>query len=411
MNDQTVELDIVTLVYGGDAMGRLSDGRAVFVPGGLPGERVRIRLTEQKKNFARAALLEVLNPSPDRIAPPVEDTAVCGGCHYIHIGYEAQLRYKTAILRDQLQRIAGIENPPVEPMAASPLEWHYRNAVQFHLTEDGQLGFQEPGSHRVIPIHECLLCEPAIEEILPMLDFEAVPEIERVQVRAGSGDEILIVLESSELTPPDLDVDLPISAVFMGPEGVPPIVMAGEDYLVMEAQGRAFKVSAGSFFQVNTRQAENMVRYLLERLPVNPNTVLLEGYAGVGLFSVFLAPMVDRLVACEASAAAAADFAVNLDEFDHVALYEGAAEDVFPGLELQPDLVLVDPPRTGIAIPALDALVSLNAPLITYISCDPATLSRDAKRLLAAGYRLDSVQPFDMFPQTYHIESISMFSK
>lgn len=413
------EIDILTLVYGGEAMGRLPDGRAVFVPYALPGERVRVRLTEQKKNFTRGVLLQVLQPSPDRIAPRCTNFAACGGCHYMHMSYAAQLRHKTAILRDQLQRIAGIAEPSVDPMIPSPEEWHYRNTVQFHLTPDGRLGFQEPGSHVVVPVEDCALCDPIINETWPHLDFAdpeggVPPGLERVQLRSGIDGEMMMVLESNNPVPPEFNINLPINAVFVGPGGFDenaPLVLSGDDFLVMEGMQRHFRVSAGSFFQVNLGQAENMVRYLLDHLPLDPYHLLLEVYAGVGLFSAFLAPKVGRLIAVESASSSIEDFAVNLDEFDNIELYQGLAEEVLPVLKLTPNIILVDPPRSGLALPALDALVGMEAPLIAYVSCDPATLARDAKRLLAAGYTLQRVQPFDMFPQTYHIESISFFSK
>jgi 23S rRNA (uracil1939-C5)-methyltransferase len=408
------EIELITLVYGGDAMGRMADGRAVFVTGALPGEMARVRITEEKRGFARAELLEIITPSPDRVQPPEGGLAECGGCHYIHLAYPAQLRAKTDILRDQLQRIAGISNPPVEPIVASPNEWHYRNTVQFHLSADGKLGFQKPGTHEVVPVEECLLCEPSIQDALPLLDFEGIGGRARIQVRAGAGDDILLLIESDDPAAPEITAELPFSIVFSGPGGFdekPPIVLAGDDHLVMEALGRAFRVSAGSFFQVNTSQAENMVRYLMENLPLNSETVLLEAYAGVGMFSAFLAPRVGRLVAVESSPFAIEDFTANLDEFDNVELYDGPAEVILPTLELRPDVVLVDPPRAGLALLALDALIRMEAPFLAYVSCDPATLARDLKRLLTAGYTLQSVQPFDMFPHTYHIESISLLRR
>lgn len=408
------EVDLLDLVYGGDAMGRLPDGRAVFVPCGLPGERVRLRLVEQKRGFARAELLEVLRPSPERVLPGCPAAESCGGCHYMHMTYPAQLAAKTAILRDQLQRIAGLAEPPVAPIVPSPQQWNYRNAVQFHLAPDGRLGFQEPGSHRVVPVETCLLCLPAITEILPALDFSGAAGIERVQIRVGMDDDILIVLESNDPVPPELTVDLPASVVFAGPGGLAenaPLVLAGDDHLFVEAAGRPFRVSAGSFFQVNTPQAENMLRYLLDHLPLGPQTLLLEVYAGVGLFSAFLAPRAGRLAAVESAPSAVDDFAANLDEFDNAELYAGAAEEILPALDLHPDIILVDPPRAGLALPALDAVLAMQAPFLAYVSCDPATLARDTKRLLAGGYQLQSVQPFDMFPQTYHIESVSFFTR
>jgi 23S rRNA (uracil1939-C5)-methyltransferase len=416
---QLYEVEIQTLVYGGDAMGRLPDGRAVFVPYALPGERVRLRLTEQRRNFTRGELVEVLTPAPERIRPCCDHFAACGGCHYMYMTYPAQLRYKTAILRDQFQRIAGIASPPVTDIIPSPQEWQYRNTVQFHLSPQGRLGFLEPGSSTVTPVADCRLCAPAISELLPQLDFtdpdSGAPQgLERIELRAGVGDEIMMVLESNDPVPPEFSVDLPINAVFVGPGGFEenkPLVLSGDEYIVMEAMGRAFRVSAGSFFQVNIPQAENMLRYLLENLPLKPDSQLLEVYAGVGLFSAFLAPKVGRLAAVESAPSSIDDFAINLDEFDNVELYDGLAEEILPSLEMTPDVVLVDPPRAGLALPALDALVGMQAPLLVYVSCDPATLARDAKRLLAAGYRLVKVQPFDMFPQTYHIESISFFER
>jgi 23S rRNA (uracil1939-C5)-methyltransferase len=162
---------------------------------------------------------------------------------------------------------------------------------------------------------------------------------------------------------------------------------------------------------VNTAQAENMARSLPDALPLDRSARLLEVYAGVGLFSALLAPRAGELHAVESAPSAVNDFAANLDEFDNVSLYEGLAEEVLPALDLRPDAILVDPPRAGLALPALDAILRMDAPRLVYISCDPATLARDAKRLLAAGYRLTRSQPFDMFPQTYHIESVNIFEK
>ena len=413
------DVEILALVYGGDAMGRLPDGRAVFVPYALPGERVRLRLTGQKKNFARGALVAVLEPSPDRVTPPCADAAACGGCHYMHIAYPAQLRYKTDILRDQLRRIAGVADPPVAPMLPSPQEWHYRNTVQFHLDPAGRLGFQEPGSHTVVPIQECLLCDPAIAETWPLLDFSdpqggAAHGIRRVTLRSGVEGDLLLALESDDPTPPEISIDLPINAVFVGPGGFAenaPLVLAGDDYLTMQAAGRLFRVSAGSFFQVNVPQAEAMLRYLLDRLPLDPQALLLEAYAGVGLFTAFLAPEMGRVAAVESNPPSIDDFVANLDEYDHVELYDGTAEEILPDLKLSPAIALVDPPRAGVAQPALDALIRMGAPTLAYVSCDPSTLARDVRRLIAAGYRLDHVQPFDMFPQTYHIETVALMSR
>ncbi len=404
------EVVLLRHTFGGSSMGRLPDGRAVFVPYALPGERVRVELTEEKRGFARARLVEVLEAAAGRIAPRCRHFGVCGGCHYQHLTYADQLNVKVEVLREQLERIGGLSDPPLEAIHPSPQEWHYRNTVQFHLNEDGRLGYEESGSNRVVAIEECYLPQPPLDELWRQMEFEAGLGIERIGLRVGADEEVLLTLESQQMELPALEVDLPISAVHLSPAGS--IVLAGEDWLPMEVNGRLFRVSAGSFFQVNTAQAGAMVRYLQEVLPLEQETTLLDVYCGVGLFSAFLAERVGRCIGVELSPTACDDFAVNLDSFDNVALYIGAAEEVLPGLQIGGKVAAVlDPPRAGLDRRALDALVALQPEWIAYVSCDPATLARDLKRLVAQGYRLERIRPFDLFPQTYHIESISLLRR
>ncbi len=389
-------------------MGRLEDGRAVFVPFGLPGERVRIRPVEEKHSFVRAELLEVLEASPLRITPRCPHFGQCGGCHYQHMPYEAQLGAKVSILRDQLERIGKIESPPVKAIIPSPAAANYRNHIQFHLTAEGRSGFQAPNAARIVPIRECHLPEAGINELWPQLEFEPGAPFERISIRLGSGGDLLLVLESAAGQPPELELEADISVVHLSGEDA--VVLAGSDRTTIEILGRPFRVSAASFFQVNTRMAEKMVEHVSSILPARLDT-LLDVYCGVGLFSAFLAPRCSRLIGIEVSPSACDDFAANLDEFDHVELYEAAAEDVLPGLQIEPAAALVDPPRSGLEKRALDALREMNPGRIVYVSCDPSTLARDARRLAEGGYRITQVTPFDLFPQTYHIESISLFEK
>lgn len=420
----TFNVQLEKLTYGGDALGRLPDGRAVFVPFGLPGERVRIRLTEQKQNFARGELLEILGPSPDRIAPKCKHfvsplpysgegsgVRACGGCHYQNLPYEKQLTAKTEILRDQLMRIGKIENPPVSPMVASPSAWNYRNHVQFHLTEDGKIGFVNAAGNTVIPISECHLPASSINSLWPQLEFDADLDISRVSLRAGVDDDLMLLLESDSPETPELQIEADISVVHLFDEH--PVIIAGADHHFLRVLDRDFKVSAASFFQVNTAMAEKMVEHLLATLPISTNDTLLDLYCGVGLFSAFFAPRLKRLIGIESSESACEDFAVNLDQFDNVELYEGAAEEILPALVSRNSIstCIVDPPRAGLDRRALDALLELKPRVLAYVSCDPSTLARDAKRLIQGGYRLRQVTPFDLFPQTYHIESLSIFEK
>ena len=408
--DQTFEVELTNFTYGGEVLGRLPEGRAVFVPFALPGEKVRIRLVEEKQRYARAELLEVLESSPERSEPLCVHFGLCGGCHYQHLPYQKQLEIKAEILRDQLVRIGKLDDPPVKPTVPSPREYYYRNHVQFHLTPQGQLGYHEAISNEVFAIQECHLPEEPLNAVWPLLEIEPLTGLQRVSIRTGAAEDVLVTLESDDPLLPEFSVeDLPISVAHLGPSGTQ--VLAGSDHVVMEVLGRSFRVSAGSFFQVNTPMAEKMVEHLLTYLPLRPTATILDVYAGVGLFSAFLAPKVEHLIAIEDSPAAAEDFVVNLDEFDHVDLYEAAAEQILPVLEAQPQVILVDPPRSGIDRTALDGILKLKPELVAYVSCDPATLARDGRRLSREGFRLIQATPFDLFPQTYHIESISFWEK
>jgi len=410
MKDSAIhEITLTTLAYGGDAMGRLPDQRAVFVPFGLPGERVRVRLVEEKKNFARGEIVEILEASPDRIDAKCKHFGECGGCHYQNLSYEKQTQAKTNILIDQLKRIGKIENPPVKPMVACPSPWNYRNHVQFSLNQGGKLGFQAPNSNKVVEITECHLPEPSINDLWHQLEFEPGTNIERVSLRAGVDDDLMLVLESESPETPELEIEAGISITHVYEENT--VVIAGSDHILMRVLDRDFKVSAASFFQVNTVMAEKMVQHLLTCLPVSLSTTLLDVYCGVGLFSAFLATKCGRVIGIESSESSCEDFTVNLDEFDNVELYEGEAEDVIPHLEAKPDVVVVDPPRAGLDKAVVDGILKLSPSLIAYVSCDPSTLARDAARLINGGYKLKEVTPFDLFPQTYHIESISIFER
>ncbi len=412
--------------YGGDTLGHLPDGRVIFVPYALPGELVEVRLRQEKRRYVRGELLTILEPSPQRIAPRCnhffrpeagKNTAACGGCQYQHLPYAAQLEAKSDLLREQLTRNGHIPDPPLRAVIPSPREWEYRNHIQFHLTPQGKVGFigaLPVAADAVVAISDCHLPEAPLNALWPLLDFAAGMTLQRIGLRLGANEEILLVLESDSPSPPALSVEAEISAVHVWQEHA--LVLAGEDHLLMEVEAatspparRIFRVSATSFFQVNTPMAGNMVGYLLSRLPLTPKMTVLDVYCGVGLFSAFLAPHVGRLIGIELSPSACEDFAVNLQEFDHIELYEAPAEEVLPGLHEHIDVAIVDPPRVGLAKKALEGLLHLAPSFLAYVSCDAATLARDTARLTQHGYRLLETTLFDLFPQTCHIESISLF--
>ncbi|MEN8173331.1 MAG: class I SAM-dependent RNA methyltransferase [Chloroflexota bacterium] len=403
------ELTLNTHTYGGETLGRLADGRAVFVPHTLPGEKVRIETVIEKPRYAKARMLEILNPSPERITPRCPHFGVCGGCHYQHLSYENQLIAKTDILIDQLKRIGKIEDPPVEAVVPSPQPWGYRVDAQFHISTAGQLGFQAAHAQGIVPIDECPVLAPAIDQLKPQIDIESIPGLERVSLRMGSGEDMMLIFESSDPEPFSMNLDFPISVIHRGPKGY--LVLAGEDFVVTKVKERAFRISAGSAFRIHPQMGAAIVDTVLDGLPLTPSSTVLFAYAGIGLISAFTAPHVRRLVAIESSPSAGNDFAINLDEFENVDLYQAAVENVLPTLDLKPDYIVVEPPRSGIERHALDGMLALAPGIIVYISTDPSTLARDAQRLSHGGYSIQRLIPFDLFPQTYHIESISFWEK
>ncbi len=418
-------LTITSLSHAGEGIGR-HEGRAVFVPFALPGEIVRAEIVEDKARFARARLLEVITPAPERSVPlcphhfnlhPPEGyeshtlTGACGGCQLQHLAYAAQLRFKQQAVAEQFRRLGGFAQAPVRPTLASPAPFYYRNHAQFSLTPAGELGFRAAHSHRVVPIRECHQIEPVLGALFRHIQVEPeqAAELERVTLRAGAEAEALAVFETGQGAP-DLELDLPVSAALLRPDGAS-MALAGSDALTLDVRGRAFRVSAGSFFQVNTPMAARLVDLVLEALALTGSESVLDVYCGVGLFTAFIAPLAARVVGVEAYGPAVDDAAANLDEFDNIDLYQAPAEDVLPALAGRFDAAVLDPPRAGCAPPVLDALAALDLARIVYVSCDAATLARDARRLVSAGYTLHWVQPLDMFPQTYHVECLALFTR
>ena len=401
------QVRIEKMVSGGDGLGRLPDGRAVFVPFVLPGELVSIQIVEDKKRFAGAWPVDLIEGSPDRIQPRCIHFGHCGGCQYQHFDYAKQLAVKMEILQDQFQRIAKIYNPPLRPIVPSNTPWNYRNHVQFHLGQAGELGFVHVDGEHLLPITECHLPQPAINELWPQIDLGEESGVYRMGIRQDSYKNLMLIMEGEDPKPPEFEVDIPVSAVYTPPDARL-TVLAGEDHLTFTLLERNFQVSARSFFQVNTPLAEKMVQHLLDQLDFSGSPTAVELYAGAGLFSAFLAPRVRHLTAIESAGSSCHDFAVNLDEFDNVDLYEAETEEVLPALEEPVDILVMDPPRSGLTPAVHDALGKLMPKQIAYISCDPATLARDVKKILQKGYRWESVTPFDLFPQTGHVESVSI---
>jgi len=358
------------MAHGGTALGR-HEGKVVFVPYAIPGEEVLVEIVEDKGRYARGRLVEVLSPSAQRVSPscPHFGSHGCGGCHWQHITYEAQLEFKQRIVQDQLERIG-----------------------------------------RVVPIEECHIMHPLIDEVFNALDLE-LPELKRLSLRCGvNTGQRMAVFETHEDEPFELEVDLPVSCVFLLSDGRT-ATLIGQEYISEILAGQEYRISAGSFFQANTPQTEELVRLVRDYLAPTGSEVLLDAYCGVGVFGLSLTSEVGQLIGVEESPSAVADAHFNAGLANNAEFVEGRVEEVLPSLGAPIDLAVLDPPRQGCASEALTALAELAPAKIVYVSCDPATLARDTRRLVQAGYQLIEVQPVDMFPQTYHIESVALLRR
>jgi 23S rRNA (uracil1939-C5)-methyltransferase len=372
-----VVLRLSAMANGGEALGQHA-GKVIFVTGGLPGDLVRVVIDDDRARFARGHVLDVIEPAPDRVAARCPHfgftSAACGGCQWQHIDYAAQLRYKTAIVREQLQRLGRVPNPPVRDMIPSPAIWQYRNHAQFHLTGDARPGFQAARSHRVVPIEDCCVLEPPLAAWLQSNQHSCL-QADRLDVRFGNAPDRLGGATTFRLKAVDL------------------------------------RVSDESFFQVNTSLIDTLIDQVLVKCDPQSTDTILDAYCGVGLFSRFLAPRVDRVIGIDSSASALSDFRVNLASFDRVEAYQGRVEKILPQLQTPLHAVVVDPPRSGCGRRVIEAIVARQIDRVVYVSCDPATLARDVRQLLAGGYDLIEAQPVDLFPQTYHIETIALLRR
>jgi len=423
-----LELTIEKLVYGGDGLARLpaderGPGKAVFLPFVLPGERVEASLVEQKKGFARARVENVLGPSPARIAPACVYFGRCGGCHYQHTGYEHQLKIKVDILRENLRRMAKVELEDIEVHASLP--WNYRNRTRLQLRASPgfTVGYFKLNSHELMPIKECPISSPLINRAIRELwEIGRAEGVEEIEFFANADDSQLLVETYGEgdgrlgqslstLVPEVCGVavfpDISGTRARRGPPTCAP-QGAGEGArpplgLTYKTRQASYRVSAGAFFQINRHLTDELVTLVTTG---RSGHTALDLYAGVGLFSTVLSRKFDRVIAVESSPVSGADLQSNSPA--NVKAVRGTAEQYLEKVsgKLQPDLVVVDPPRSGLGDSVVQRLVSLGAPRVTYVSCDPATLSRDLRGLLKSGYRVEQAHLVDLFPQTYHLESV-----
>jgi 23S rRNA (uracil1939-C5)-methyltransferase len=433
-----LRLDIEKLVYGGEGLARLpadeqGSGKAVFMPFVLPGETVEAVLREEKPGFARAQLEHILTASPRRVDPRCPYFQCCGGCHYQHTDYEYQLEIKAGVLKENLRRIAKLELDTELQIHPSP-PWNYRNRSRFKIqTAPGfAIGYYKFNSHELLPVEECPISSPLINRALAAMwqlgHAGNVPTgVQEIEFFVN-GDDTQLLSEvycspesanASEVFSADLQGTLTeISGVafFVArsskteSQGDPrQIGGTGVGNLIYKTRVASYRVSAGAFFQVNRHLTDELVDIVVRRRPgedAGATGTALDLYAGVGLFSSVLNREFERVIAVESSHTSHADLLYNSPA--NVKAVRATTEHYLENAagKLRAELVVVDPPRSGLGERVIKGLVMLKAPRITYVSCDPATLARDLSRLLQSGYRVEEAHLVDLFPQTYHLESV-----
>jgi 23S rRNA (uracil1939-C5)-methyltransferase len=429
-------LYIESLAYGGDAIARLDDGRTAFVSGAVPGDTVLAETVEERDRFVRMRTIEVVSASPDRVAPPCPYFGECGGCMWQHVSYPAQLRAKRGAVVDALERIGHITDAQtlVSPTLASPLEYGYRNKIELVVdTSSGRprLGFHRTGSEEIVAVDECLLLPAALRRApkalggaLRYIAGEQDLGLTRVALRVAAHTEdvevalwgapgpfprkaVATTLGSAVRTTSLVRVMTKGTTKQRRVAGVE--VLSGKGYWRERLLGSTFAISAPSFFQVNTKAAEKLVELVMQSLAPDGSDRVLDLYAGAGTFTLPLAQDAGEVVAIESAGSAVRDLRRNLESAQLYAdVIGGDVARELPGIG-HIDCVVVDPPRAGLLAGTAEALAATRTPKIAYVSCDPATLARDAALLATSGYSLASATPVDLFPQTFHVETVALF--
>ena len=393
--DELPVVDVGPVAHGGHCVARL-DGQVVFVRHTLPGERVRIRITERSKRFLRADAVEVLEPAPDRAPAPCQYAGDCGGCDFQHVSPVGQRRLLTAVVREQLDRLAALTwDGEVEAVEPDDLGW--RTRVGFAVDDDGRAGLRRHRSHEVVPIDECLIAHPDLPRVL-----DRTWDAESVEAIVSSTGERLLVTDA---TIPDA-----VERAVDGVVAVDGTVRGGRAALTEQVHDRSMRVSGSGFWQVHPAAAVTLVDAVLEAAEAHDGETVVDLYSGVGLFTSFLADAVGEqgtVVSVESDRHATRDARRNLHDRPQVQLVGATVERALRSEDIpSADVVVLDPPRTG-AKRAVAGIAALTPRRIVYVACDPAALARDLATFADLGYRLDRLRAFALFPMTHHVECVA----
>jgi 23S rRNA (uracil1939-C5)-methyltransferase len=461
-----IEVTIEDIAAGGEGVGKI-DGFVLFVPAAAPGDVLEVELVMLKKKYGRGRIVRILKPGRRRVKPPCPVYEPCGGCQFQHLDYDTQLTLKTKMVRDAIEHLGSLNGVEVKPCKGMKSPWSYRNKAQMMVAgrpylqvkrdeargHDGPepvqrlrpyFGFYAQRSHRVVPIDECLIQTAennhllqAARNMAERLQWEPFSEktgkglLRYVVARTTKAGESLLILVASQPNLPqvkeflsDLRRRVPhLKGVMLNLNPHPTNVVLGsttrviwgQDHLLEEAGGLKFRISPTSFFQVNIWGLETIYRCLDDALPLHRKDAVLDMYCGVGSMALYLARRARRVVGVDSCAPAIEDAIINsdLNELKNTFFTAGATEKVLPRLYQQGErfaAAVLDPPRKGCAPEVLNTIHRMRIPKLVYVSCNPATLARDLGTLKELGYRTDMIQPIDMFPQTYHVESVATLS-
>lgn len=434
-----IEVEISDLSDRADGVGRWN-GRVVFVPDTVTGDRAIVRLVRVKPQYAYGQLQKLLSSSPHRIRPHCIVADKCGGCQWQHIDLAYQHQAKQQVIIDAMERIGGFKTPPVAPILSSSSSLHYRNKVTYPLQRSAegnvQAGYYRKGSHKLINLNQCPVQDSRLDPFLAQIkqDIEAqgwgiyneargTGKLRHLALRIGrkTGEVLLTLITTDsnlaglseqaqtwlqqfpELVGVCLNENPQRNNIIFGKETH---CLAGKEALQEEFAGLTFALRPDTFFQVNTETAEALCYFILDKLALTGSETVVDAYCGVGTFTLPFAKQVKEIIGIESqeSAIAQAQKNAQLNHINNVTFYSGTVEKILPELNLTPDLVFLDPPRKGCDRAVLETLCTLKPPRILYLSCRPATLARDLKILSSVGYTISLIQPADFFPQTSHIE-------
>ena len=423
MNEQ-VEVTVEKLVYGGKGLGRLGTGQTVFVSGVLPGERALVRIRRKRKGILEADLVNLITSSKDRITPPCLGEKQCTGATWAHISYPAQVAFKQDILTDTLKRIGGIVPKRLLPIIPAPRTDHYRLRTQFNVRTSGgaqRIGFFRQGSYDLIEVEDAFLIQPLINKVLSGIRAlsDQLPQLKEIHINATPTREAHLLFFSEQRSYP------PMEAFFSAlRQSVPEVIgitgfadrkkafVLGKNSMTLEIEGLTLQATEGNFYQVNWEQNRNMVRTVLDFAGLKGNETVLDLYCGIGNFTLPLAKKAGTVIGIESGYSSIEDAKVNAER-NGVANAEFIADDMEKGLKtliqrkMWADVIVLDPPRAGATLKVAERVLAFVPNKIVYVSCNPSTLARDLKYFHLFGFRLDRLQPIDMFPYTYHIECVA----